>query len=159
MKNPTKQFIPVLIICLSASLLAGFAADTPAANPAGKPKAVPAQSGVSTQETLKRMTQELKLTEDQQKKVKDVIDAQEQKMRTVLGDSKLTPQEVGAKGRESRQVVDKQLREILTPQQYQQWQKSLAQRTIRRRPEAPSGTAPAPKASPPQSGGGPAEKQ
>jgi Spy/CpxP family protein refolding chaperone len=105
------------------------------------------------------MTQELKLTEDQQKKVKQVLDATEQKMRMVLANTNLPPQELGAKGREARAANDNQLKGILTAGQYQQWQKILAQRTIRRRPEAPPGGGSLPKTDSPQPGGGSTQKQ
>ena len=159
MKSTTKCLAPALLVCLAAMVLTGFAAETPTANPGGKPKGVAAQPGDSTQATVKQMTAELKLTEDQQKKVKKILDANEQKMRENRANTKLTPQEFGTKGREVRAANDQQLREILTAEQYQQWQKILAQRATRRRPEAPPGAAPPAKASPPQTGSGPAEKR
>ena len=159
MKNNSKCLVPALLVCLATMGPAGFAAETPAATPGGKPKAVPAQPGDSTQATIKQMTEELKLTEDQQKKVKNVLDASEQKLRELRANTKLTPQEFGTKGREVRAANDKQLKEILTAEQYQKWQSILAQRGIRRRPELPPGTAPPAKASPPQTGGGPPDKQ
>jgi len=159
MKSTTKCLIPALMVCLATMVPSGFAAETPAANPGGKPKAVPARPGDSTQETLKQMTEELKLTGDQQKKVKKILDAGEQKMRELRASTNLTPQDFGTKGREVRAANDKQLREILTAEQYQKWQKILAQRGTRRRAEPPPGAAPLPQASPPQTGSGPTEKK
>ena len=159
MKHITKYLVPALMLGLATLLPAGFAAETPATNPVAKPKAVPAQAGNSAAEILKRMTAELKLTQEQQKKVKEILDTTEQKMVQFRAATNLTPQEVGLKGREVRAANDKQLRAVLTAQQYQQWQKILAQRGRSRRPEGPPGAAVPPKANPPQSGGGPAEKQ
>ena len=159
MKNTTKCLVPALMVCLATMMLTGFAAETPAADPGAKPTAAPAPPRGTTQETLKRMTGELKLTEDQQKKVKKVLDANEQKMREIRANPKLTPQEFGTKGREARAANDKQFKEILTAEQYQQWQKILAQRGTHRRAEPPPGAAPLPKSSPPQTGSGPAEKR
>ena len=159
MKNTIKCLVPALIVCLATLVPAGFAAETPAVNPGGKPKAAPAQPGDPAQATLKRMTEELKLTEDQQKKVKKILDAGEQKMREIRASANLTPQEFGMRGREARTATDKQLRETLTAEQYQKWQKILAQRGTRRRPEPPPGAAPLPKASPPQPGSDPSEKR
>ena len=159
MKHITKYLVPALMLGLDTLLPTGFAAETPATKPVAKPKAIPAQTGNSAPEILKRMTAELKLTQEQQQKVKMILDATEQKMVQLSAATNLTPQEIGLKGREVRAATDKQLREVLTPAQYQQWQKILAQRGRTRRPEGPPGAAAPPKASPPQSGGGPAEKQ
>jgi Spy/CpxP family protein refolding chaperone len=128
----------------------GFAADTSAAKSAEKPKAVPAPVQDSTQESLQRMTEELKLTAEQQKKVKKVLEAFEQKMSAARANKKLTPQEFAAKGREARAANDQQFKEILTSEQYQGWQKILAQRGGRRRQGTPPAAAPTLKTSPPQ---------
>jgi Spy/CpxP family protein refolding chaperone len=105
------------------------------------------------------MTEQLKLTADQRQKVKQVLDATEQKMRMILANTNLSPQELGAMGREVRAANDNQLKGIFTAGQYQQWQKILAQRTIRRRPEAPPGGGSLPKTDSPQTGGGSTQKQ
>ena len=144
---------------LPAVLPTGFAAETPAANAGVTPRAASVQPRDSTQDILKRMTEELKLTEDQQKKVKQVLDAHEQKIRMILANTNHTPQEVGTKGREVRAANDKQLREVLTAGQYQQWQKIQAQRVIRRRPEAPPGSASPSKTGPSQIDGVPAQSK
>jgi Spy/CpxP family protein refolding chaperone len=132
MKNTTKYLMPILTLCLAAWVSTGFAAENPAAKSDGKAKAI-AQPVNSTQETLKQMTSQLKLTEVQQQKMKKVLVANEQKMRELVAKTNLPPQELAAKGRDLRAANDQQLKEILTPDQYQQWQKFLAQRTIRRR--------------------------
>lgn len=131
--NHSTIIILALMISFGALASASRAADTPPAGAGAKPKAVPAQKAEATEETLKQMSGQLKLTEAQQQKVKKVLEGSEQKMRAVLDNKKLAPQEIGAKGREIRSENDRQIREILTPDQYQQWQKMLAQRGIRRR--------------------------
>lgn len=158
MKCLTRCLVPALWVNLATLVPSGLSAETPAATSGSKPKTVPAQPADSTQETLKRMTEELKLTGDQQKKVKKVLDAHEQKMREVRANKNLTPQEFGTKGREARAASDKQLKEILTAAQYEKWQNLVAQRGTRRRAESPPSAAAPAKTSPPQTGSGPAQK-
>ncbi len=148
MKNTTICLVPALMVCLATTVPTGFAAEAPAANPGEKAKTVPAQPTDATQATLKRMTEQLKLTEDQQTKVKKILDASEQKMRALVANTNLTPQEFAAKGRAVRAANSKQFKEILTPEQYQKWQKTLAQPGIRRRPESPPPATPPPKEKP-----------
>jgi hypothetical protein len=90
--------------------------------------------------------------------VKKVLDAHEQKMREVRADKNLTPQEFGTKGREARAASDKQLKGILTAEQYEKWQNLVAQRGTRRRAEPPPGAAAPAKPNPPQPGTSPAQK-
>lgn len=150
MKSTTQCLVMALMVCLATLIPGGFAAETPAANPSVKPKPVAAPPGDPAQATLKLMTEELKLTEDQQKNVKKTLDASEQKMRELRANTKLTPQEFGTKGREVRAANDKRLKEILTADQYQKWQKYLAQRVTRRRAEVPPDVAPPSKPGAPQ---------
>ena len=149
MQSTSKCLVLALMACLATLVPRAFAAEAPPTNAAAKPKAAPAQPSDVTQETLKQMTAELKLTEDQQKSVKKTLDAGDQKMREIRADPKLTPQEFGTKGREVRAATDKRLKEILTADQYQKWQKFLAQRGTRRRAETPPDAAPLPKQSSP----------
>jgi Spy/CpxP family protein refolding chaperone len=160
MTSTTKYIVvPALMVCLANMVSFNFAAETPAANTAGKPKEVPAPARDSTQETLKRMTEQLTLGEDQQKRVKLILDKNAQKMREIRANTNLTAQEFGVKAREVRAANDKQIKEILTAEQYQKWQKILAESGTRRRSEPPPGATPLPKPSPTQSGSAPTEKR
>jgi len=159
MTNAAMNLVPTLLVCFATMVPTGFAAESPAANAGAKPKAVQAQRGNSTQGTLKRMTEELKLSEDQQKKVKKTLEAFELKMREIRASTNLTQQEFGTKGRELRAANDRQFKEILTAEQYQQWQKNFTQRGTRRRLETPPGAAPLAKPRPPQTGSGPPDKR
>jgi hypothetical protein len=93
------------------------------------------------------MTEELRLDAEQQKQVKAALETHEGRIRDMRSDKSLTPQDFGIRGREARAENDKRLREVLTAEQYQKWQKILAQRAqTRRRMEQPVGGGAIPQA-------------
>jgi Spy/CpxP family protein refolding chaperone len=81
--------------------------------------------GEAMKERLDKMATDLKLTDDQKKKVADVFKSQAEKFRE-LRDA--TPEERQQKGRAMREEMDKKMKEILTKDQYEQWEKNRSQR-------------------------------
>jgi len=71
-------------------------------------------------ERLDKMSQDLKLNEEQKKKVEALMKAQGEKMR---GLRDVTPEERREKANTMREEMDKKMKEILTTEQYQKWQK------------------------------------
>ena len=72
------------------------------------------------QERLDKMSEELKLTDEQKEKVKEAFRAQFEKMRGLRDAS---PEERREKGKAMMDEQDKKMKEILKPDQYEKWQK------------------------------------
>ncbi len=70
-----------------------------------------------------RMLEELKLTEAQKQKVEAALKEQAEKTRALREDTSLTAEQRREKGRALREGMDKKMKEILTTEQYEKWQK------------------------------------
>jgi len=95
------------------------------------PEAAP--RGGQRGEMLKEMGEKLNLTADQKTKLQEAFKAQREAMKD------LTPEERKEKMKANRQATDAKIKEILTPEQYTQWEK------MRQENRAAAGTKPAPK--------------
>jgi Spy/CpxP family protein refolding chaperone len=76
--------------------------------------------GAAMQERLDKISEELKLTDDQKEKVKEAYKGQFEKMRGLRDAS---PEERREKGKAMMDEQDKKMKEILKPDQYEKWQK------------------------------------
>lgn len=86
-------------------------------------------------EQLARMTKQLKLTDDQQSKIKPILEEQHQKMMDLRQDTSMPREERFAKFREVRQESMEKIKPILTPEQQKKWGKiQEKQRERRSRP-------------------------
>ncbi len=74
-----------------------------------------------------RMAEELKLTDEQKAKMKTFREEQRKKMEEIRGDTNLTPEQKREKGTAMRQESEKQMKEILTAEQYAKWEKAREQ--------------------------------
>jgi Spy/CpxP family protein refolding chaperone len=83
--------------------------------------------GLGAQQQLDRLAEELKLTEDQKKKVAEAQKARMEKLRQIREDSSLSQEQKREKFREAMQDFDKKMKEILTSEQYEKWQKMRPQ--------------------------------
>jgi periplasmic protein CpxP/Spy len=77
----------------------------------------------SVQERLDRMTEELKLTDEQKPKVKAVLEASDKKRQELVGDSAVPQEQRREKMQALMEEQNKKLKEILTPEQYAKWDK------------------------------------
>jgi Spy/CpxP family protein refolding chaperone len=128
------------LLVLNPALLAQDSTNTPppGAPPAGGPPGGgPGMRGRGP--SLEQLTKDLDLTPDQQPKVKAVLDDQMQKMRDLRQDDSLSQDDKRAKGKTIRDEATAKLKEILTPEQFDKWQK-ISQRN--RRPGGPGGSPP-----------------
>lgn len=91
---------------------------------------------------------QLALTDDQKPKVKTILDDMQKKMNGVRTDDSLQAADKRAKFREIRDNVTTQLKDVLTDEQFQKWQKMM-QGTRR----GPGGPPPAGGATPPPASG------
>lgn len=85
-----------------------------------------------SKERVERMAEELKLNDEQKKKVETLFKEQGEKMR---GMRDATQEERQAKGKAMREEMTKKLKEILTTEQFEKWQKMRPQG----RPGGPGG--------------------
>jgi Spy/CpxP family protein refolding chaperone len=94
---------------------------------------------------IDRIAQALNLTDDQKTQVETILNTQRQKMMALRQDDTLSPDDKRAKAKELRDDTNAQMKNILTPDQYEKW---LTMQTHMRRMAplpAPAGTnAPAP---------------
>ena len=99
----------------------------PSERPEGGPR------GGQRGEMLKEMGEKLNLTADQKTKLQEAFKAQREAMKD------LTPEERKEKMKTNRKATDVKIKEILTPEQYTQWEK------MRQENRPANGTKPAPK--------------
>lgn len=83
---------------------------------------------VGTEAWLNRLSEQLKLTAEQKKKVEAVQQEQRDQMAKLREDTSLTPEQRREKARALREAMDKKMKEILTSEQYTQWQELRRQR-------------------------------
>jgi periplasmic protein CpxP/Spy len=129
---------------LLAALLAGAMMVAPASH-AQEKKDAPKQEGregrpgrpggeEALKQRVERMSETLKLTDDQKTKLTAAFKAQADKMREIRGAGG-TPEENREKMRGLREEADKKIKEILTAEQYAKWEKERPQG----RPDGPGG--------------------
>ena len=132
----------LLFAALAAgSLLVGsqaLAQDSTNAVPATPPAGGRGMRGAPN---IDQLATTLKLTDDQKTKVKPILDAQQQKIRDLRADTTLSPEDRRTKMQAIRDDTLKQLKDVLTPEQYDQYQK-LGQRGRRNAPPATPPAAP-----------------
>ena len=73
--------------------------------------------GMSPEQRLQRMTKQLNLSEDQQEKMKPILQDEAQQMQSVRQDSSLSPQDRQSKMQQIRDNSMTQMKSILDPDQ------------------------------------------
>ena len=111
------------LLVWSPALRAGDTNTPPSTPPAGAPPAGQRPPGMRGGPTLDQLAQQLKLTDDQKAKVKPILEARDQKMRDLRGDTGLTPEDRRAKMKALRDDMVTQMKAVLTPEQFDKWQK------------------------------------
>jgi Spy/CpxP family protein refolding chaperone len=139
---------------LAANLAATAQESTNAAAAADATKAPGAPGARGGQGGFEIFAKQLGLSEDQKTKAKPVFDDRAKQMAELRKDTTLDQAARGAKMKEIRDATNAKLKEILTPDQYEQWLK-MSQHN-RRGPgagapgAAPAAATPAPAAAKPQ---------
>jgi Spy/CpxP family protein refolding chaperone len=78
--------------------------------------------GAMTPESrLKRLTEKLDLTEDQQAKLKPILEDQSTQMKTLHDDTSLAPEDKRAKMKELHESSTEKINAVLTPDQQSKW--------------------------------------
>jgi Spy/CpxP family protein refolding chaperone len=74
--------------------------------------------------SFERQAEQLNLTDDQKPKVKAIEDSQRQKMQELSKDTSLSPEARQAKRKAVVEETAQQLKAVLTPEQFDKWQKT-----------------------------------
>jgi Spy/CpxP family protein refolding chaperone len=124
-----------LVTAISPALLAqdAPAATSPAASPAASPAPDAAKQRV---DPLERLTTALTLTDDQKAKIKPILDARQEKMKALKGDTTLTDEQKQAKRKEIFDAGNADIKALLTPDQVKKFE-DLQQKMQDRRKAAP----------------------
>jgi periplasmic protein CpxP/Spy len=81
---------------------------------------------MSPEQRLQHMTKALNLTDDQQQKIKRILESQSQQMQTLRQDTTMSQQDKWTKMREIHQATNDQIKPILTTDQQQKWEQMQA---------------------------------
>lgn len=110
---------------VAGTLLAGnalIAQDAPKDKPPGGQGSPGARPGIE------QAAKELGLSDEQKTKLKAAMDEQREKMKALREDSSLSADDKKAKGKELRDAFQAKVKGILTPEQFEKWQKNMQQR-------------------------------
>lgn len=91
----------------------------------------------TAQERMKKLAADLNLTQEQQDKLKPVLQEQSKKLRELRQDTSLSATDRRAKAKTIRDDAAKQIKAILTPEQWEKYQKLQQQNRQRRRSQPP----------------------
>ncbi len=94
-----------------------------AAKSEAKPGVSEGQRPPTARERLAKMEEDLKLTDSQKEKFRAALQDERKKSQEVRQDSSLSRQEKAAKAKTIREETEKKIKEILKPEQFEQWQK------------------------------------
>ena len=144
-----KKFGLIAAIALGGLLSCGsltHAQDAPAKKDAPPPDAAGAGApgaarAAAVRERMQRMDVDLKLTEEQKTKIRESRTALGEKMRALQQNQDLTPEAKREKMKELRDSNQATMKTILTPEQFEKWQKMtqpMVGRPGRGGPDAPA---------------------
>jgi Spy/CpxP family protein refolding chaperone len=122
------------------SPLTQAADEKPATPPAGRGQG---ERGQMMRERVQRISEELKLTDQQKEKVRAVFQEEMEKGRAVREDTSLSQEDRRAKRQKIREDMTAKMKGILTAEQWEKWQKmreeQRGQMQQRRGPGGPGG--------------------
>ena len=78
-------------------------------------------------ERMQATAKDWKITDEQKAKLRSIFQPQMEKFRALRQDKNLTPQEKQEKFKALRKELSPQIKEVLTPEQYEKWEKARAQ--------------------------------
>ena len=77
---------------------------------------------MSPDQRLQRMTQQLNLTDDQQQKIKPVLEQEQQQMQALHQDTSMSQQDRMSKMQQIRQDTNDQIKSVLNPDQQKKFE-------------------------------------
>jgi Spy/CpxP family protein refolding chaperone len=120
------------LLVWSPALRAGDTNTPPSTPPAGAPPAGRPPGG-----GFERMAEQLNLTADQKPKVQSIEDTRRQKMLDLSKDTSLSQEDRRAKRKIVAEEMAQQMKAVLTPEQFDKWQKTSPMGPLRNRPNGP----------------------
>jgi Spy/CpxP family protein refolding chaperone len=81
----------------------------------------PTMGAMTPESRLKMLTEKLNLTEDQQAKLKPILEDQSKQMKALHDDTSLTPADKQAKMKELHESSTEKINAVLTPDQQAKW--------------------------------------
>lgn len=123
------------VLALAAGVL-GIAAPVLAQGPGrgrgpggpGRPGGPGGRGRFTPDEILKRLTEELKLTADQQRKIKPILEKQSRETQALFQNQQLTMEQRFERMRSIRESTSREIRRHLTPEQQRKYDQLLQQR-------------------------------
>jgi Spy/CpxP family protein refolding chaperone len=85
------------------------------------------QCQTQARERVEKAKQEWNITDEQKAKLKAILQPQAEQFRTFREDKSLTPQERIEKFKAMREELSPQIKEVLTPEQYEKWEETRGQ--------------------------------
>jgi protein CpxP len=133
---------------LAGLALGGVVAFGSIARAQDKPEAKPAHPPVGAegrrpgmQDRLTKITEELKLTDDQKQKWEAIFKDQSEKAKEIRANTALSGEEKMAKAKEIRDASDAKIKALLTPEQQEKWKafrEKMRENAGRGRPGGPA---------------------
>ena len=120
------------LLVWSPALRAGDTNTPSSTPPAGAPPAGRPPGG-----GFERMAEQLNLTADQKPKVQSIEDTRRQKMLDLSNDTSLSREDRQAKRKIVVEETAQQMKAVLTPEQFDKWQKTSPMGPHRNRPNGP----------------------
>jgi Spy/CpxP family protein refolding chaperone len=156
MKSTNRLFLATLavgsLLALSQTLYAQDSNKAPVNPPAGAQPGTPPGAppggprGMRGGPTVDQLAKALDLTDEQKTKVKPILDARDEKMKAMRADTSLAPEDRRTKMRSIFEETQEQMKGVLTPEQFEKYQK-MGPRP--RRPAPPGGDNNSAKPAPP----------
>ena len=120
-----KSSIAVLLLVFTAGLMTvGQTSHALQAAPAAQEHGAmggPAMGAMTPESRLKMLTEKLNLTEDQQAKVKPILEDESKQMKALHDDTSLAPTDQRAKMKELHESSTEKINAVLTPDQQAKW--------------------------------------
>ena len=139
-----KLILPVTLALVLA--IAGSCAWAQMGPTGGGPGGGPMSRGpMSSDQKLQMLTQQLSLTNDQQAKIKPILESESQQMQALHQDSSLSREDRMSKMQQIRQGTNDQIKPILTSDQQQKFQEMITHQVR----GGPHGAPPAGQSTPP----------
>jgi len=117
MKMKLLAFVIMLLMVMGGGAL--YAQMAPSGGQGGPP---PGGMAMSPEQRLQHMTKQLNLSEDQQQKIKPILEQESQQMQALRADSAMSQQDRHSKMMEIRQNSMSQIMPILNPDQQKKWE-------------------------------------
>jgi Spy/CpxP family protein refolding chaperone len=139
MKHVVRNALLLLAACLLAGAAFAQQNPPPAGDQQGQRRGMP-----SVDDQLKNLTDRLSLTDDQQAKIKPILEDQRTQMQALMKDDSLSPDDRRAKGRSIRESTDTKIRGVLTDDQKKKYDALQQEMRDRMRQRQQGGNNPPP---------------